>query len=75
MAWYSLLLYLLAALGVAILAWTAIRHLRGRDLYLDALVRLLAMYGVTRGYPYYRDEVDAVIHQTMHEMEEDIYGA
>lgn len=49
MAWYSLLLYLLAALGVAILAWTAIRHLRGRDLYRDALVRLLAMYGLTRG--------------------------
>lgn len=72
MAWYSLLLYLLAALGVAILAWTAIRH---RDLYRDALVRLLAMYGLTRGYPYYRDDVDAVIHQTMHEMEEDIYGA
>lgn len=39
MAWYSLLLYLLAALGVAILAWTAIRHLRGRDLYRDALIR------------------------------------
>ena len=75
MAWYSLLLYLLAALGVAILAWTAIRHLRGRDLYRDALVRLLAMYGMTRGYPYYRDDVDAVIHQTMHEMEEDIYVA
>ena len=33
------------------------------------------MYGLTREYPYHRDEVDAVIHQTMHEIEEDIYGA
>lgn len=51
MAWYSLLLYLLAALGVAILAWTAIRHLRGRDhtgTLLSACWPCTASHGDTR---------------------------
>ena len=51
MAWYSLLLYLLAALGVAILAWTAIR-LSAAEIYtgtpLSACWPCTASHGDTR---------------------------
>lgn len=50
MDWYSLVLYLGAVLGVYILCHLAVHHLRGKQLYRDALLRVLYLYGIHRVY-------------------------
>ena len=74
MDWYSLVLYLGAVLAVYILCHLAVRHLRGKQLYRDALLRVLYLYGIHRVYWPRSDAIDDTINDAIERMEDESLG-
>ena len=74
MQWYSLVLYLVALLAVYILCHLAVHHLRGKQLYQDALLRVLYLYGIHRIYWPKSDAIDDTINEAIERMEEEAFG-
>ena len=74
MDWYSLVLYLGAVLAVYILCHLAVRHLRAKQQYRDALLRVLYLYGIHRVYWAKTDAADDLIEASINQMEEEVYG-